>query len=116
MPRPRIQFGLRTLLIIVVLVAIPCAVVGWELHYIRQRQAALAWLRDGGGWVVTTAEYQQLPGQAPRDPSGPTMQIPAWRRWLGDEPIAEIGFASKISAADRERVRELFPEADVSNQ
>ena len=114
--KSRFQFRLRTLLIVVTVLAIPCAVVGWELHFIRQRQVALVWLKEGAGWAVTTAEYQQSPDQAPHNPSGPAMEIPAWRRWLGDEPIAAIGFDRKTSKADRERVRRLFPEAGISDQ
>jgi hypothetical protein len=115
-PRRRFQFRLRTLLILVTALALPCAVVGWELNFIRQRQAALVWLKEGAGWAITTAEYQQLPDQAPHNPSGPAMEIPAWRRWLGDEPIAAIGFERRIPKADRERVRRLFPEAEISDQ
>ncbi len=110
------QFRLRTLLIVVTLAATLAAILGWQLNFIRQRRAALLWLQSGAGWAITTAEYQQLPGQPPHDPSGPSMQIPAWRRWLGDEPVASIGFDRKTPDADRERVRRLFPEAEISDQ
>ena len=95
-------------MILVTALALPCAVVGWELNFIRQRQAALVWLKEGAGWAITTAEYQQLPDQAPHNPSGPAMEIPAWRRWLGDEPIAAIGFERRIPKADRERCAGYF--------
>ena len=115
-PRRRFQFSLRTLLIFVTLVATLAALAGWQVNYIRERQAALRWLRQGAGWVITTAEYEQLPNQPPHDPSGPSRQIPPWRRWLGDEPIASLGFEHKISQADRQRVSRLFPEAEISAQ
>jgi hypothetical protein len=115
-PRRRLQFSLRTLLIFVTLIATLAAILGWQLNFIRERQAALMWLKQGAGWSITTAEYEQLPDQPPHDPASPSRQIPKWRRWLGDEPIASIGFERKISTADRERVRRLFPEAEISEQ
>ncbi len=40
-PRRRFQFRLRTLLIVVTLLAVPCAYVGWQAKIVRNRRAML---------------------------------------------------------------------------
>src|ERR1700747_2520005 len=37
--RRRFQFRLRTLLIVVTLLAVPCAYVGWQAKIVREREA-----------------------------------------------------------------------------
>jgi hypothetical protein len=48
-PRRRFQFRLRTLLIGVTLLAIPCAYVGWQAKIVRARQAMAKRLSARGG-------------------------------------------------------------------
>ncbi len=108
-------FSLRTLFIVVTMFAVW---LGWELNFVRQRLALRKQLAAGAGWVLTVTEYCgysacALPGRSVR---ADVMKIPFWRRWMGDEPIAQMGFDRGATAADRARARELFPEAYVSDQ
>jgi hypothetical protein len=38
-PRRRIQFRLRTLMVVVTLLAVPCGYVGWQAKIVRERKA-----------------------------------------------------------------------------
>jgi hypothetical protein len=81
--------------------------LAWELNYIRERQAFLAWVQhknaeitdDRTTWTFTYAPRAVRP------------EIPFWRRWPGDRAVDAIDFPLKWSAADRHRAKALFPEA-----
>jgi hypothetical protein len=42
----RFQFRLRTLLIVVTLLGVACAYVGWQAKIVRQRAVMLNWLQE----------------------------------------------------------------------
>jgi len=95
-PTPKVrwfQFRLRTMLIGMALLSVPCAWVGYSLNWIRQRHAALDARRvwDFSGSARTTA------------PCG---------LWLFGEP-GVIGIL--CSPEDYALARGLFPEATVSS-
>ena len=94
------QFSLRTLLIGVTLVAVPCAYVGWQAKIVSERKTMREWMALNGGWVVTDTR--------------PDKQPPLIRRWLGDEPIAVIVFQHPIKPPNEQAVRAMFPEATPS--
>ncbi|HEY2839291.1 MAG TPA: hypothetical protein VGJ26_09090 [Pirellulales bacterium] len=104
------RYSLRTLFVVVTLIALG---LGFEMKRIHNRHAMRAWLRDGNGWELTWEDYKSTPSQPSKTPGDPTMQIPRWRMWLGDEPMAQIGFEKSATPADRERVKRLFPEAMI---
>jgi hypothetical protein len=108
------RFSLRTTFLVVAVTGLFLACLAWQMDIVRQRRAALQNLTRGTGWFITAEEYQQIPSRPPDDHAAG--RVPIWRIWLGDEPIAQIGFEPSISAAERSRVKELFPEAYVSDQ
>jgi hypothetical protein len=116
-PRRRwFQFGLRTLLIGVVLLAIPCGYVGWRAKIVRERKAwlnshkpemdffsmmgARAALCTPKGWLQ---EEDQQPCQAPS----------RIRLWLGDIAYGTIRVRQSASTAEQVEAESLFPEAVV---
>ncbi|MBI2825910.1 MAG: hypothetical protein HYX69_14590 [Planctomycetia bacterium] len=87
-PRRRwFQFGLGTMFLLVTLFALWLA---WELNFIHQRQAFLAWV-DRKNAEVTNAWFMVNP------PRVPPATIPFWRRWrrtggkVGQAPRRNVG-------------------------
>ena len=68
--------------------------LGWELKFIRERQA---WLRENASLVDVSDESDA--------------HIPWWRKWLGDEPVPAIVFPPDWTDEDCANVARLFPEA-----
>ena len=86
--------------------------LGWELRFIRERQAFLVWRervqaesRDHavltGPLAIPLAVY--VPPEAAK--------IPIWRRWLGDQPVDSFFLPPNATVADQQRAKALFPEA-----
>jgi hypothetical protein len=98
------QFSLRTLLIVVTLLAV--ALAGWrcvrEAGTARERMALLVALQAHGG------EYQLF-----LDGAGPPMTLV--RRWAGDRPIIVIWLPKPPDGLDVEQVRRAFPESQFLN-
>ena len=72
-PRRRFQFRLRTLMIAVTLLAVPCAYVGWQAKIVRERRELLDKLfaLHHGIYRLDTKNER----------------VPWLRRLLGDEPV-----------------------------
>jgi hypothetical protein len=114
------QFSLRTLMIVVTLVAVPLGYVGWTVKIIRERTDMIAKIRGIGGEVMTlpslpgmtlfpliTRKGELMRGQRPA--------IPAIRRWLGDEDVVFLVLNPGMSHEDVERVAAMFPEAIIAD-
>jgi hypothetical protein len=93
----RFQFHLRTLLIVVTLLAIPCAYVGSQAKIVRGRKAML----ENGH--LTLSEVTPARNRLPRI-----------RMWLGDVDCLIMYFDPIVSDTDIERYRVAFPEAQVA--
>lgn len=109
-PRRWFRFSLRTMLVGVTII---CCVLAWQLRVVRERQAALIEMRDGGTFQVITAEAwtERFPAGAP---VSPPVTIPAVRRWLGDQAIQEVWYITFYKPASEEdlvRFKKVFPEA-----
>jgi hypothetical protein len=98
MSRFRFQFRLRTLLIAVAVLSIPCAYVAKQAKTVRDRQAAWAKISTFG--KEGYASYIDSP-------------LPRIRQWLGDTPIAVIELPSDVSKADLDLIEAEFPEAKL---
>ncbi len=94
MARRRFQFRLRTLMIVVTVLAVPCAYVGQEYRTVQER------------WAYLVNENIVV------DPDG-TTSVPLVRRLLGDQSIAEIGLPAEFGKVKCQRCAALFPEARV---
>jgi hypothetical protein len=97
-PRRRFQFRLRTLMIAVTLLAVPCAYVGRQVKIVRERRT---WLEDLRTGYWTGSQYDKS-----KSPS-------VLRRWLGDRAVERV-YLRDISPAQLEEIKWLFPEAKVS--
>jgi hypothetical protein len=102
------QFGLGTMFVLVTAFA---AWLGWELKFIRDREAFLSW-RDRK-CEVEQREHPGLDGPVALwvRPKPATIRI--WRTWLGDEPAEFVVLPHAASIVDQERAKALFPEALV---
>jgi hypothetical protein len=102
-PRRRFQFRLRTLLIVVTLLSVPCAYIGRQARVVAERRAWLAahpisqrdQLWDSLDCLITLGDQTEYPSLV--------------RRWIGDEAI-RILF---VGQSDAETAEALFPEAAV---
>jgi hypothetical protein len=92
------QFSLRTLLIVVTLLAVVCGYVGWQAKIVRERKAMLK-----NPQFCLACQLFEVAGRG----------IP-WIRWrLGDIDCYAIIGDEKVIDADLDRYRVAFPEADV---
>jgi hypothetical protein len=101
-PEPRrrwYQFSLRTLLIGVALLSVPCAYVGHEARIVAARKA----------WISSHLDMQfELDHTAlPWNPSATS--VPVIRRWLGDEGMRFLA----VYPHDQDDGKALFPEAII---
>ncbi len=96
-PHRRFQFRLRTLLIVVTLLAIPFAYVGRQAEIVSERKVMLDDAR--------ITPYLMTPGQN---------RLSQVRLWLGDVDCFAIYADQIVSDADLERYRAAFPEAQVT--
>ncbi len=95
------QFSLRTLMIVVTLLAGACAYLGSQAKIVRDRRAMRYEInRTGDGAYV----------QEPLDPDTPC-KVPWIRSLLGDEAAEIIALPMKASKEFRDHVRATFPEA-----
>jgi len=102
MTRRWYQFSLRTLLIGVALLSVPCAYVAHEYRLVQARKE----------WITRRAPPFELAGIPPtqvyeRNPAADPSLI---RRWLGDRAETDIDVDSEADAA---AAKSLFPEAAV---
>jgi hypothetical protein len=97
-PRRRFQFRLRSLMIVVTLLAIPLGYVGWQAKIVRKRNAMLENPR------VANSIRETVDGKP---------MISWLRRLLGDQDYAEIYVGGNVSAEEITNYRLAFPEAEV---
>jgi hypothetical protein len=98
------QFGLGTMFFLVTVFAALMGWLAWEWKFVLDRRAILKRLADGKGIVqVTNPGDQQW------------VNLPFWRRWMGDRPIPCLILPEKTFSKDELKyVRSLFPEAEVA--
>jgi hypothetical protein len=102
-PRRRwFLFRLRTLLIVVALLAIPCGYVGWQVKMVRERTACRERMKDFVGFNAFPNPYAtSLP---------PQPQVSSIRRLMGDEGVRTIFLLHEV---DSDEIQATFPEANV---
>ncbi len=97
-PRRWFRFSLRTMLVVVTLVG---CWLGYQLNWIRERQRLIAGASSGTG--VEIMRFHAF--------SRGFTGLSAWRRWLGDQPQAQVVTAFPPSDPRWARLRTLFPES-----
>ena len=96
----RLRFSLRTLFVVVTVV---CVWLGWQVPIVRDRHGLLRWVRDFEGPVLTAG---------PEDDE--SLELPFFRRLIGDRAVTFIGFPSDVvSMEEIRRIERAFPEAEV---
>jgi hypothetical protein len=105
-PRRRFQFRLRTLMIGVTLLAIPCGYVGWQLKWIRERHDEAAKYQT---WTAVPI-IQDNPNIGLKRTKAP------WPLgWLGEDGMYLIAVPPSATKAETERLISLFPEAVITD-
>jgi hypothetical protein len=94
------QFSLRTLMIVVTLLAVLCGYVGWQAKIVRHRRELIRQVVAAGSYVGFDFALELKDS------------IPWLRRLLGDEPIRLFGLLG-ATGDKREEISAAFPEADV---
>ena len=102
-PRRWFQFGLRTMFVVVTVVAVPAAWASYNLNWIRQRHAAEA--APGLPRFVSYAARETLHRRS-------TETLSWGLRLFGEQavPLVNCGPASKMKVDD---LKTLFPEAEI---
>ena len=102
---PRFQFSLRTLLIVVTLLAIPCAYVGEQYRIVAHRRATRERLARLGVQFQTDATFEIAV-------FGHGATVPWIRELLGDEAIERILVPLSLEGTEDDgEGRSQFPEA-----
>jgi hypothetical protein len=101
-PRRRFQFRLRTLMIVVTMLAVPMSYVGWKLKIIRERRE-------------TVAKQSAFPAAPQIGARGlwTHPKTPWPLGWLGEDGYAYIFLDDSAAPDEVGRVKLLFPEATV---
>jgi hypothetical protein len=105
-PRRRFQFRLRTLMIVVTLLAVACGYIGWQAKIVRERRETVRWIETLGGSMHLYDDewYDGLPRDLPDWKYRP----PFIRRLLGDMAYCLV-VVPHLGEADDKRIREVFP-------
>src|SRR4051812_21088207 len=99
-PQPRrrwYQFSLRTMFVVVFVVSIPLAWVGYQLNWIRERRSALSY----------TDQTKAIP-----DPFALPVPAPGWL-WLFGEQGREIIGCREHTTMTAAELQRLFPESEI---
>jgi hypothetical protein len=97
------QFSLRSLMIVVMLLAIPCWWVAKQKKLVDERRAMLTRIEKvyHGNWYI-----EQLP-------SGLSSAVPGLRRLLGDQGVGMISLPIEADPEIYPVIHALFPEAQL---
>jgi hypothetical protein len=104
-PRRWFAFRLRTVFVVVAVVALLALSVRRETLIVEERRALREWVeRNGryGGWIGYAYAAN---GARPRP------RIPRFREFLEDEAVEHVGLPRHSTDADLELAKSLFPEA-----
>jgi hypothetical protein len=103
--RPLHSFSLRTVFVVVTVLALLLGWVGDGLRVAMNRRKVRREIEERGGVLV---EY---------DPAGPgrRMIVPLQRSWLGDRPIEHVHWPHELTTPDCQWIQGAFPEAAVYN-
>ncbi len=123
-PRPRFQFRLRTLFVVMTLFAVPCAYVGWQAKIVAARKACI---ENEHNLVFLAQAEESLPVKSDDPiiyaPVGKTRDSfasvlkPAPVTWvramLGDSSWACVGLPKNATDSELARMGAIFPEAQI---
>jgi hypothetical protein len=105
-PRRRFQFRLRTLMIVVTLLAVVCGYVGRQAEIVRARQAWLKAHSELGSSMISHTYEVLIHGDKGKSPS-------LLRRCLGDHELRSWEVFRNASIDQLSEINALFPEATI---
>ena len=114
-PRRRWSFSLRALFVMVTVLA---ASLGWLMHQrrlVQERTTTLAWLKQGHGLCLDsfTGHWPIKKWLLDHEPRARPSLPRTWQR-LGATPVQYIALSEgAFTAAEKDRVAQLFPEAFI---
>ena len=100
------RFSLRTLFVAVTLLAIPLGWLGYSVHWIRQRHAALAASGPAAGWTTQNMGWEGFP-------LSPERQAPGLLWLFGELGVSRIHISHGPSDKEVAHLKSLFPEAAI---
>ncbi len=106
MPRPRFQFRLRTLFVVVTIAAVACAYVAHEWRIVQARKA---WLSNHNYKTARMWDFGSTKMVVVGERNA-TADPPPIRRWLGDQAVEMI---IVDPGPDVQQVQTFFPEARI---
>jgi hypothetical protein len=123
-PRRRwFQFKLRTLLIGMALLTIPCGYVSWQAKIVRERKALLVEIEsEGGGFCSSKRTTAGFWGKFPIWPNEAIESIGKYhqgaleditRHFLGEESVVVIWLPAAIPPTEEIQIKERIPEAYI---
>jgi hypothetical protein len=94
------RWSLRTMFVVVTVLGVW---LGWNFHYVRERDKMAAWIAAEGGSVIK--------GPASR----PWKALPRSWSFLGAESVSQVvlGGSDRYTVDDLRRAESLFPEAEI---
>ncbi|HZZ73585.1 MAG TPA: hypothetical protein VFE24_15130 [Pirellulales bacterium] len=101
------QFSLRTLFVVVTLLAIPCAYVGWQAKIVVKRKVMIEKIVEGGG------AFSYFVPPIPPANYAPPESVPWCRHLLGDCEVWIIAPPASMEDDQAYAIKEMFPEAKV---
>jgi hypothetical protein len=107
-PRRRFQFRLRTLLIGVTLLAVPCAYVGWQGRIVQERRQTALWIDSVGGEALAPSKNQFKYSEF-------VCEVGWLRRLLGDSEVSKVNLPKfhNVTETDLARIHLAFPNARI---
>jgi len=101
------RFKLSTILVLVALAALPMAWLSQEYAIVAKRKSLISMIERQPHAVVLREGNQFIPHN--HNPEKSAIEIPYWRRWMGDEKIVWVFLQPSL----REQAARIFPEAVV---
>ena len=96
--RPHVQFGIRSLLVIVTVLSITFGWLALEMRRARQQADAIAWIESLSGHVISDGPYSARGKQEP-------LGVPLWRALVGEQfftTLTGIQFFGESRITDRD--------------
>ncbi|HEY1600926.1 MAG TPA: hypothetical protein VGG64_15080 [Pirellulales bacterium] len=84
----------------------------WQFALVRERQSMRAFIKAKGGVLRSLEEWRPARQGEGTVAVASHNGIPFWRRWLGDEAVADILWPRGLVPSDIQRTQALFPEAE----
>jgi hypothetical protein len=116
-PRRRfLQFSLRAVLVVTLLLSIAAAWLAYQLRIVVVRRQSLESLALRGATIQPPYTWQNAFGYTEPEGCDPVVQngeVPLVREWLGDRGVELIELPFKSTERDRAHIASIFPEACV---